>query len=84
MQKSNKTEYQPDFTEIDPNKEPITTEDDCIFCKIIKRQLPSTIVLENEYVIVFLDINPINYGHTLVVPKRHCNNFLQMTQDEEG
>ena len=45
--------------------------ENCVFCKIINRELPASIVYENEYVIAFLDISPINKGHTLVVPKEH-------------
>ena len=42
---------------------------DCIFCKIIKGDIPSYTVYENEYVKCFLDVNPINMGHTLIVPR---------------
>lgn len=49
---------------------------DCIFCKIIKGELPSSKVYEDEHVIAFLDIHPVRPGHTLVVPKVHCSNML--------
>jgi histidine triad (HIT) family protein len=49
---------------------------ECIFCKIIKGELPSVKVYENDKVIAFLDIRPINPGHTLVVPKEHFENLL--------
>ena len=45
--------------------------DDCLFCKIIKGEIPSNKVYEDGEVIAFLDINPINPGHTLVIPKEH-------------
>ncbi|BBM82401.1 HIT family protein [Candidatus Uabimicrobium amorphum] len=48
---------------------------DCVFCKIIHRELPSETLLETDKVIVILDINPINDGHALVIPKTHCENF---------
>jgi histidine triad (HIT) family protein len=46
-------------------------QEDCIFCKIIEKSIPSNIVFEDETVIAFLDIQPINNGHVLIVPKRH-------------
>ena len=49
---------------------------DCIFCKIIKGELPSSKVYEDEHVVAFLDIHPTRPGHTLLVPKAHCNDFL--------
>ena len=44
---------------------------DCIFCKIIKGEIPCYKVYEDENVLAFLDIRPLNPGHTLVIPKRH-------------
>ena len=41
---------------------------DCIFCKIISKEIPSEIVYEDANTLAFLDINPINAGHTLVIP----------------
>lgn len=43
----------------------------CIFCKIVKKEIPAEIVFEDEKVLAFLDINPVNPGHTLVIPKEH-------------
>lgn len=48
---------------------------DCLFCKIIAKEIPSTPVYEDEEVYAFLDIHPINPGHTLVVPKKHSEGF---------
>src|SRR3989344_4214177 len=45
--------------------------DDCIFCKIIKKEIPSRIVYEDKLSFAFLDIKPYNLGHTLVIPKKH-------------
>ena len=50
-------------------------EEDCIFCKIIAGQIPCHKVYEDQSVIVFLDINPVSEGHTLVVPKEHFERF---------
>ena len=45
--------------------------DNCIFCKIINNEIPSVKIYEDELVLAFLDLGPINYGHTLVIPKEH-------------
>ena len=44
---------------------------DCLFCKIINKEVASKILYEDENVLVFLDINQSNVGHTLIVPKKH-------------
>ena len=49
---------------------------DCIFCKILKGEIPSYKIYEDDYVYAFLDIACDVYGHTLVVPKKHCENVL--------
>ena len=48
---------------------------DCLFCKIVKGEIPAAKVYEDEKVLAFLDINPINPGHTLLVPKEHSENM---------
>jgi len=55
---------------------------DCIFCKIINKEIPSCIVYESKEVIAFLDISPINKGHTLVMPKKHYETFLDLPKSE--
>ena len=45
--------------------------ENCIFCKIIKGEIPSYKVYEDEHTYAFMDINPINPGHLLVIPKTH-------------
>lgn len=54
---------------------------ECVFCKIIKGELPSYKIYENEYVYAFLDISMDAIGHTLVVPKKHCVNALDADID---
>ncbi len=49
--------------------------DNCLFCKIIKGEISSYKVYEDEFVLAFLDINPESLGHTLVIPKKHFNNY---------
>ncbi|WP_372845469.1 HIT family protein [Pontiella sp.] len=44
---------------------------DCIFCKIVEKEIPATIVHEDDDVLVFMDIGPIIKGHALVIPKKH-------------
>ena len=44
---------------------------DCIFCKIVSKEIPTKILYEDEYTIVFLDAFPVAKGHTLVIPKQH-------------
>lgn len=55
--------------------------DDCVFCNIVAGKLPSSMLYENERVAAFLDIQPVNPGHTLVVPKKHYAHALE-TPDE--
>jgi len=55
---------------------------DCLFCKIIKGEIPSNKVYEDDNVFAFLDINPINPGHVLVAPKNHCENMLDCSEDD--
>jgi|TARA_B100001971_G_C18150223_1_gene515397 histidine triad (HIT) family protein len=50
---------------------------DCLFCKIVSKEVSSDIVYEDESIIAFLDKFPINKGHTLIIPKRHSKNFLE-------
>lgn len=54
---------------------------ECIFCKIIAKEIPAEVLYENEHVISILDINPIHYGHALIIPKQHCKDFLDLPND---
>lgn len=54
---------------------------DCIFCKIIKGEIPSYKIYEDEYTYAFLDIADDYMGHTLVVPKCHCVNTLDADKE---
>ena len=55
--------------------------DDCIFCKIIKGEIPSYKVYEDEVVYAFLDISQTTPGHTLVVPKKHVKDIFEYDAD---
>lgn len=52
---------------------------DCIFCKIIAGEIPSSKVYEDDKVLAFLDISQTTQGHTLVIPKEHVRNVLEMS-----
>jgi histidine triad (HIT) family protein len=55
---------------------------ECIFCNIKDRKAEVEIIFEDEHILAFLDIQPVNYGHTLVIPKIHYDNFLTVPKDE--
>jgi len=56
--------------------------EDCIFCKIVRGEIPSFKVYEDEKVFAFEDINPISPGHTLIVPKRHAKDLWEISGDD--
>lgn len=51
---------------------------ECIFCKIVRGELPSYKVYEDEETLAFLDIHPVSPGHTLVIPKKHAGNIFEI------
>ena len=53
----------------------------CVFCEIIKRKSPAHIVYENDKLISFLDIEPINEGHVLIVPKQHVDTIEELSDE---
>lgn len=55
--------------------------DNCIFCKIIAREIPSYKVYEDDEVYAFLDISQTTKGHTLLVPKTHLDDIFEYDQD---
>ena len=54
---------------------------DCLFCKIVAKEIPSTIVYEDDVVLVFMDIGPIIKGHALVVSKKHYDPVIETPDD---
>lgn len=54
----------------------------CIFCKIVKGEIPSFKVYEDEKVLAFEDINPISPGHTLIIPKKHARDLWEISDDD--
>lgn len=56
--------------------------EDCVFCNIVRRRIPSTVVYEDDHTLAFLDIAPAAEGHTLVVPKCHADDLLAVTAED--
>ena len=54
--------------------------ENCVFCKIVNGQLPSSKIYEDDKVLAFLDIEPVNVGHTLVISKKHYVNIYDMPE----
>lgn len=57
--------------------------EDCIFCKIVKREIPSNIVYEDSEIIAFRDINPVAPIHILVIPKKHITSLIDLNEKDE-
>ncbi|MFA6593843.1 MAG: HIT family protein [Candidatus Buchananbacteria bacterium] len=55
---------------------------DCVFCKIIAGEIPSAKVYEDDKFLAFLDIAPVNLGHTLIIPKAHHETLLDLPADD--
>lgn len=55
--------------------------DTCLFCKILRKEIPNHTVYEDEFVLAFLDIFPCAKGHTVVIPKIHVEVFAEMNED---
>ncbi|UYP46453.1 hypothetical protein NEF87_002738 [Candidatus Lokiarchaeum ossiferum] len=55
---------------------------ECLFCKILAGEIPSYKVFESEFTLAFLDIAPVSEGHTVVIPKNHYYNLLDIPENE--
>ncbi len=55
---------------------------DCIFCKIINKEIPSNILYEDEDFLAFLDLNQTCLGHTLIIPKKHLEDYTKLEKEE--
>jgi histidine triad (HIT) family protein len=60
----------------------MAADPDCLFCKIIAGEIPSTRVYEDERTVAFMDINPATRGHLLVVPREHTRDLLSIDPDD--
>ena len=58
--------------------------ENCLFCKIIKKEIPSTIVYEDEEILAFRDINPVAPVHVLVIPKKHISSLVDLEPEDEA
>ncbi len=56
----------------------------CVFCKIVNGEIPSSKVYEDDKYLAILDLSQTTLGHTLVMPKKHYDNFLEMNSIEAG
>ena len=56
--------------------------EDCIFCKIVKGEIPSFKVYEDDKVFAFEDINPVTEGHTLIIPKKHAQDLWEISGED--
>jgi len=57
---------------------------DCLFCKIVNREIPSEIVYEDERILAFKDINPLAPVHVLIIPKQHTADLNETTAQDEA
>ena len=55
---------------------------DCIFCKLANGEIPTRKIYEDDLFTVFMDASPVTRGHSLIVPKRHCDNLYSLPDEE--
>ena len=58
------------------------SEADCIFCKILRGELPGEVVQEDEHTVAFMDINPWTRGHAVVIPRNHSKNLYEVPDED--
>ncbi len=58
--------------------------DTCIFCKIVKGEIPSARIYEDDFTIALIDINPSSRGHSIVIPKNHAGNIFEISAEDWG
>ncbi|MFQ5840192.1 MAG: histidine triad nucleotide-binding protein [Candidatus Methylomirabilales bacterium] len=57
---------------------------DCLFCRVLRREIPATMVFEDDQVVAFRDINPQAPVHILIIPKRHIATMNECRPEDEG
>ena len=57
---------------------------DCVFCRIVARQIPATVVHEDEHTLAFMDLGQVNPGHVLVAVKAHAENLYALDDAQAG
>lgn len=55
---------------------------DCLFCKIIKKEIPAEIIYDDDKTMAILDVNPRSPGHTMILPKIHAENILDLPEEK--
>jgi histidine triad (HIT) family protein len=60
----------------------MAVDPDCIFCKIVAGTIPCVKLYEDDKTLAFLDINPVNKGHALVIPKTHARNLFESSEQD--
>jgi histidine triad (HIT) family protein len=56
--------------------------EDCIFCQIVRKEAPSSVVYEDSDVLAFMDIRPVSEGHTLIITKQHYENIFDTPEEQ--
>jgi histidine triad (HIT) family protein len=62
----------------------VKSDPSCVFCKIVAKQIPATVVYEDAETLAFMDIGQVNPGHVLVAAKTHAENIYALQDDEAG
>ena len=57
------------------------SEENCIFCKIVRGEMPASIIFEDDICVAFMDVFPITDGHSLLIPKKHFTNMFDVDDD---
>ena len=68
----------------DMEKMDVSLIEDCIFCKIIRKEIPANVVYEDDMVIAFKDINPVAKIHIVVIPKKHIESLEKVELEKDG
>ncbi len=55
--------------------------ENCIFCKIVNKEIPAKVIYEDDLVMAYLDISPISVGHTLIIPKEHFTDLDDIKEE---
>ena len=68
----------------DMEKMDVSLIEDCIFCKIIRKEIPANVVYEDDMVVAFKDINPVAKIHIVVIPKKHIESLEKVELEKDG
>ena len=68
----------------DMDKMDVSLIENCIFCKIIRKEIPANVVYEDDMVIAFKDINPVAKIHIVVIPKKHIESLEKVELEKDG